>query len=230
MIKLRIVGVSGSPRHGNTDIMVKKALEAAKKIESEDVEVETVFVSLAGKNIKGCTNCRACIKAGHCVLKDDWEETFRPLFDPMPDGVILGSPVYFFSVTSQMRAFLERTTSLLKANFNFAGATRPAPDWSHTVGAALSIGYDRNGGQEHAIECMNSWFIVNDFLVTGAKHIGYIGAPGWQCGTAEKDSVLNDELGLRSCEIIGERVSGAALIIKRGLMAEEASDKGREVN
>lgn len=36
-------------------------------------------MSLAGKDILGFTNCRACIKKGYCILKDDWEECFRLL-------------------------------------------------------------------------------------------------------------------------------------------------------
>lgn len=215
-MKLRIVGISGSPRHGNTEIMVKAALESAEKAVGEDVQIETQLISLVGKNIKGCLNCRACIKAGKCILKDDWEECFKPLIDPVPDGVILGAPVYFFSVNSQTRAFLERTTSLLKANF-FKEAQQAPPDWSHTVGASLAVGYDRNGGQEHTIAALNNWFICNDFCLIGAKHIGYIGAPGWQMGEANRDSVEKDTLvGMKSAAIIGERVAKLALTIKKG--------------
>lgn len=218
-MKLRIIGVSGSPRHANTDVMVKHALEAAKRIECDGVEVETQFISLAQKNIQGCLNCRGCVRTGKCVLKDDWDATFRPLYDPMPDGVIMGAPVYFFNLNSQMRAYLERTTSLLKANF-FPESTTKAPDWSRCVGASLAVGYDRNGGQEHAIAALNNWFIINDFCVVGGKHIGYIGAPGWGMGEKDRDSVAKDELvGMKSAEIIGERVASLALTIKRGANA-----------
>jgi len=215
-MKLKIVGVSGSPRHANTEYMVKAALEAAKSIETENVQVETQLISLAQKNIRGCLNCRGCVKTGKCVLKDDWDELFRPLYDPMPDGVILGASVYFFGANSQMRAYLERTTSLLKANF-FPEAQQKAPDWSRCVGASLAVGYDRNGGQEHTIAQLNDWLIINDFATVGGKHIGYIGAPGWGLFGKERDCVKNDvDVGMKSAEIIGKRVAELALLIKRG--------------
>ena len=218
-MKIRILGVSGSPRHGNTEIMVNAALSAAKTVAIDHVEVETQIISLAGKNIMGCTNCRACIKLGHCILKDDWAETFKPLIDPIPDGVILGAPVYFFDINSQTRAFLERATSLLKANF-FKEAKQVPPDWSHTVGASLAVGFDRNGGQEHTIAALNSWFICNDFPVVGAKHIGYIGAPGWLMGDSDKNSVSNDlKVGIKSAEMIGKRVTQLAYLIRKGIEA-----------
>ena len=132
--------------------MVKHALEAAKSIETPEVSVETQFISLAQKNVRGCLNCRGCVRTGKCVLKDDWDELFRPLYDPMPDGVIFGASVYFYGINSQMRAYMERATSLLKANF-FPEATTKAPDWSKCVGASIAVGYDRNGGRRSAGVC-----------------------------------------------------------------------------
>lgn len=218
-MSIRIVGLSGSPRHGNTEIMVKAALEAAKQT---GADVETEYYSLAGKDIKGCLNCRACIKKGYCILKDDWAECFRPLIDPVPDGLLIGAPVYFFNINSQTRAFLERTTSLLKSNF-FPESTTTPPDWSRTVAAGLSVGYDRHGGQEHTISTLMHWFLCNDFLAVGGTHVGYIGAPGWQMGESQKDSVAQDALvGMKSAAIVGKRVADTARLLKLGGEAEKA--------
>jgi multimeric flavodoxin WrbA len=49
-----------------------------------------------------------------CVLDDDWLEFVKPLVDPVPNGIILASPVYFSDVNAEMRAFMERFTSLMK--------------------------------------------------------------------------------------------------------------------
>ncbi len=209
MGKIKIVGYSLSPRHGNTEIMVKEALSSAEK----NPEVEIEFISLKGKNIKGCLNCRACIKKGKCVLKDDWEEVFKPLIDPVPAGVIIGAPVYFFNLNSQARAFMERTTSLLKGNF-FAESPVKPPDWSKTVGGGMAVGYDRNGGQEHAISTILHWLLVTGFITVGGGSRGYLGAPGWQMGGAALDSVKDDEeIGLYSARYLGKRVAETALMI-----------------
>ena len=82
-MNLKIIGVSGSPRHANTEVMVKHALEAAKSIETPEVSVETQFISLAQKNVRGCLNCRGCVRTGKCVLKDAWDELFRPLYNSL---------------------------------------------------------------------------------------------------------------------------------------------------
>lgn len=212
---IRIVGVSASPRHANTELLVKTALEAAKIND----DVETVFVSLAGKKIEGCLNCRGCITKGKCVLKDDWDETFKPLMDPVPNGVIIGAPVYFFNMNSQARAYLERTTSLLKGLF-FKEAKQLPPDWSKTAAAGISVGYDRNGGQEHVISSLTHWFLINNFVCVGGSHIGYIGAPGWLMDEAGKDSVGKDlKVGMASARIVGRKVAETAMMLKLGAEA-----------
>jgi len=212
-MSIRIVGISASHRKdSNNELFVKTALESARIAP----DVTTEFVSLAGKTIKPCNNCRACIKLGKCVVKDDWEECFRPLCDPVPNGVLFSSPVYFYNVNSQSRAFMERTTSLLKALF-FKDAKQFPPDWSRTAAGAMAIGYDRNGGQEHAISSTLHWFLTNKFVAVGAGHIGYIGAPGWLMGEYQKDSILLDnEVGIYCAKELGRRVATTGYMLKCG--------------
>ena len=212
MEKIRVVGISASPRHANTEQMVKEALEMSKI----NGLITTEFISLAGKKIYGCANCRACIKKGKCVLKDDWEEMIKPLIDPVPDGVIFGSPVYFYSMNSQARAYLERCTSLFKSQ-NFAEAKSTPPNWNQTVAGVLAVGYDRNGGQEHTMSTALHFFLSTGFIVVGAGHFGYIGAPGWLMGDSTKTSVRNDiSIGMPAARIIGRRVAETAMIQQMG--------------
>lgn len=214
-MKIRIVGVCASHRKGgNNELFVKTALDACKITDG----VETQLITLAGKTIKPCTNCRACVKTGTCVVKDDWWECFRPLVDPVPDGVIISAPVYFYDLNSQTRAFFERSTSLKKALF-FKGAkqTIPAPDWSRTAAGAMAIGYDRNGGQEHAMAAMIHWFLTSGFVSVGCGHIGYIGAPGWLMDEYQKDSISKDlRVGIYSAKELGRRVATTAHLLKYG--------------
>lgn len=214
---LRIVGVSMSPRKANTEILVKAALEGAKICD----DVRTEFISLAGKKINGCINCRGCIIHGKCVLKDDWEEAFKPLMDPVPNGVIFGAPVYFFNLNSQARAYMERATSLLKGLF-FKDAKQLPPDWSKTAAAGMAVGFDRNGGQEHTISSMVHWFLINNFVAVGGSHVGYIGAPGWLMDESNKDSVAKDlKVGIEAAHIVGRRVAETGYMLKYGAEALE---------
>jgi multimeric flavodoxin WrbA len=103
---MKILGVSFSPRKdGNTVAMLNEALAAAKK---DGAEVE--LYSVADKNIQPCDGCWGCTKTGKCHIKDDTAE----LIDKMvaADGIIFGTPIYFWGMTAQAKAVIDRTISL----------------------------------------------------------------------------------------------------------------------
>jgi multimeric flavodoxin WrbA len=103
---MKIIGVSFSPREkGNTVAMLNEALTAAK---NDGAEVE--LYSVAGKNIQPCDGCWGCTKNGRCHIKDDTAD----LLDKMiaADGIIFGTPIYFWGMTAQAKAVIDRTISL----------------------------------------------------------------------------------------------------------------------
>ena len=99
---MKVLGIVGSKRkNGNTAYLVQQALHA---IEYKDVETELIF--LGDYNIKGCTGCEGCKDTYKCVIMDDMQKIY-PLITNS-DAIILGSPTYFYNITSDMKAFIER--------------------------------------------------------------------------------------------------------------------------
>ncbi len=222
--QIRIVGISSSPRHANTDILVREALGAAAR----RYGVRTEFVSFKGKRILGCLDCKSCVRRRkptiqeQCTLKDDWHELVTPLVDPVPNGVIIGSPVYFYNVNSQLRAFMERCTSLVRGYWSAEVPHRP-PDWSRTAGGAVTVGHHRHGGQEQAISTILGFFVTLGFVAVGSHDplegpLGYAGGAAWQdvAGKKARDAVQEDEWGLRSARAVGEKVAYTAILLATG--------------
>jgi multimeric flavodoxin WrbA len=104
---LKAIGVNGSPRKKwNTATLLERALEGAG---SQGAKTE--LVHLYDLNYKGCISCFACKKKtgksyGKCAVKDELTPVLRKV--SQADVILLGSPIYFGTVTGQMRAFLER--------------------------------------------------------------------------------------------------------------------------
>lgn len=104
---MKVIAINGSPRKNkNTATLLNKALEGAA---SQGAETE--LIHLYDENYKGCTSCFACKMKngksyGKCAFKDD----LTPILEKSTkaDAIILGSPIYFQSVTGAMRSFLER--------------------------------------------------------------------------------------------------------------------------
>lgn len=67
-------------------------------------EVEKVM--LRDKIIVPCNACYACMETHICAIKDDMEEVFSKLLKA--DVILLASPVYFYSVSAQMKAMIDR--------------------------------------------------------------------------------------------------------------------------
>ncbi|MDR2892088.1 MAG: flavodoxin family protein [Deltaproteobacteria bacterium] len=102
-----IIALNASPRTDwNTATLLGKALEGA-----QSAGAQTALVHLYSlKPFYGCVSCFACKRKGgnlgHCAMHDE----LTPLLDDIreADGLILGSPIYWWDVTAAMRAFLER--------------------------------------------------------------------------------------------------------------------------
>jgi len=111
---VKILGLSCSPRKsGNTEILVGEALNGAQ---SEGAEIE--LFSLAGKEIKPCDGCYACRETGKCHINDDMQTVYQKLVEA--DGIIFGTPIYFYSMTSQAKALIDRTIVLRRPTIRLA--------------------------------------------------------------------------------------------------------------
>lgn len=102
----KVLILSGSPRKGgNSDILCD---EFAKGATEAGHNVEKIHVS--EKNIHPCIACYHCSKnSGACVFKDDMAEILQKMIDA--DVFVLASPVYFYSIDSQLKAVIDRTVA-----------------------------------------------------------------------------------------------------------------------
>ena len=98
----RVVGISGSPRRGgNTDTLLDKALEGARL---GGAVSEKIFLNDLA--FKPCQGCGGCLRTGICVIRDDMRHIYRAVENA--DSVIIASPVFFGTVTAQLKAMIDR--------------------------------------------------------------------------------------------------------------------------
>ena len=182
---MKVLAINGSPRRkGNTFSLINYVL---KELENQGIETE--IVQLAGKKIRGCLSCYKCFanKDQHCSVDDD----LNPLIDQMMavDGIILGSPVYVSSVTSEIKALIDRATLVSTAN----GYLFP-----RKVGASV-VAVRRAGGVS-TFDTLNHFHLYNQIIVAGSSYwnVGFGLNPG------EVDS---DEEGIRTMQTLGRNMA-----------------------
>ena len=111
---MKIGIINGSPRaEGNTYILSAEFARGAMDA-GNDVEI----ISLCGKQIKGCLGCKYCYThKGECVQKDDMQNIMEKL--AFTDMVVFASPIYWFDITAQLKAVIDRMYAFGSIGFHF---------------------------------------------------------------------------------------------------------------
>ncbi|MGB9927119.1 MAG: flavodoxin family protein [Methanosarcina sp.] len=156
---MKILGISGSPRKGqNCEKMIESVLAHARE---RGFETQEIFLSAL--EVKPCKACGVCKENDFCVIEDDMEEVYEKM--RTSDGIIVASPVYMGNYPAQLKALFDRSVLLRRKDFAL----------KNKVGAALSIGGSRNGGQEKTIQSIHDWMHIHGMIIVGDNaHFGGI--------------------------------------------------------
>lgn len=162
----------GSPRkNGNSEVLIKSVV---KGIENTGGSVETIRVS--DLNISPCIGCGGCDKTGKCVVEDD----MQPLYDKITSArrIILASPVYFYSITAQLKAFVDRCQALWNRKRLMVEAG-PLPEHQDRKGYLVSVAATRGERVFEGSVLVAKYFCDatgieygGEFLVKGIDHRG----------------------------------------------------------
>ena len=110
---MKVVAFNGSPRKkGNTAILLNKVCEI---LTSQGIQTE--IIQLGNKLVHGCTACGKCkeIQDGKCHIKNDHLNfCIEKMIEA--DGILIGSPVYFADVTTEVKALIDVAGYVIRAN------------------------------------------------------------------------------------------------------------------
>ena len=186
---MKILGIVGSPRQGgNTEIMVRESLDAAR-----NSGAETEIVLVAGKNISGCDGCEACFKNGICLIKDDMVPIYEQL--KAADGIIFGTPVYYGDFPSQAKAVIDRVHAL-----RFGASLKGGSHLSGKVAGGIIVTRRVGAGQVRGL--LYNIFLAHDMVAVRAA-IGYGRAKG---DNKEGVGGIQGLTALQEARNLGERV------------------------
>ena len=104
----KILELVSSPRkNGNSTLLAHAIADGARSV---GARIETF--SLHRLNIRPCTACDKCHAADDrfCVIRDDMQKLYAKILSA--DGLIYASPVYWFTVSAQMKLFMDRCYAL----------------------------------------------------------------------------------------------------------------------
>jgi multimeric flavodoxin WrbA len=127
---LKILGIMGSPRiRGNTDLLLGEALKGAR---SQGAYVEKIIVGEL--EIAPCHEDYGCLVDGNCVIRDDMDNIYPKLLEA--DVVIIASPIFFYGLTSQVKALIDRCQALWARKY----VLKQAPPDTGRKGILIAVG------------------------------------------------------------------------------------------
>ena len=176
---MEVVLIQGSPRRdGSTAKTITRLAEEFDAL-GDRVHRVDVTVRLAELEDPFCVHCSDPCSA-QCyhgtALERDLEKMARA------DAVIVGSPVYFGTLSAPLKAFWDHTRVL-----------RSQHSLLYTVGSAFSVGAARFGGQETTVRAIHDMFLIQGMIVVGDSSPRGIGHQGvaLQSGESLDPSVLD---------------------------------------
>ena len=110
-----VLGIQGSPRKkGNTDYLLTAFLD-----EVEKAGARVSLLDVPRMNILPCRGCGYCEKNGRCVIADD--DMSARVYPALreADAIVVASPVFFYSVPSQLKALIDRSQALWARKYVF---------------------------------------------------------------------------------------------------------------
>lgn len=121
MREMKVLGIYGSPRReGNTDILLDECLKSARAAGAEVLTIRCCDLTIAG-----CVECAGCEETGQCVIEDDMQKVYPKLLEA--NGIVLASPMFFYGITSQAKALIDRCQAMwCRSRLRQTADARPA--------------------------------------------------------------------------------------------------------
>jgi multimeric flavodoxin WrbA len=181
---MKILGISCSPRaQGNTVALLEEVFKGAKQ-----EGAETELYSVSDRKIEPCKGCMSCWESGDCVIEDDMQDLADRMVDA--DGIVFGTPIYFYNMTAQAKAIIDRTIAL----------GRPEQNLANKVGGVVAVAGSL--GLVDALKDFYFYFVTRQILP--ANYVAAYGGPEGEVKHLEKCMQACHDLGRQMVQIAAQ--------------------------
>jgi multimeric flavodoxin WrbA len=180
---MKLLAIVGSPRvNGHTNYLVEQALEEAAKLGAQ-----TEKIILSQFRVNPCQAHDKCNSFSSCVLKDDAAKILEKFVQA--DGVILATPVYYYNVSAQLKAFIDRNHIL------YAHGQKAKAKVVGLIVIASAIGI------EDTLSTLKN-FVSSSFSVD-SRHIFTVSGYAGEAGDIKNNTSMIDEARKLGKQIVG---------------------------
>jgi len=183
---LKVIGFNGSPhKKGNTFLAIRQVFG---QLEAQGIETE--MISIGSEEVRPCDGCGECkeTRDGFCIIDDDDVNIYmKKAYDA--DGMVIGTPVYFGSVTPKVKALVDRM-----------GYCSRAGGYLLKRKVCVAVAAVRRQGAVDALNQINNMFMLNQCVLPSSVY--------WNFGIGRiPGEIKNDVEGMETLKILGENMA-----------------------
>jgi multimeric flavodoxin WrbA len=174
----KVLILLGSPRRRGNSAMLAGAIAAGAK--AAGAAVETLY--LHGLSIAPCKACMACQKpkSRGCSIDDDMQPIYRKMLEA--DAWVLASPVYWFTMSAQLKLWMDRCFAL------------PAYGKDPFAGKRIALALAYGGEDPFDSGCVNALRTFQDaYRYAGAEIVGMVYGSAMAAGDIKANRALMKE-------------------------------------
>lgn len=189
---MKIIGINGSPKaKGNTRLALDTMGEVFAQ---EGIDFEVLHI---GHKLSPCSGCFRCAKTHTCTLPNDG---LNAMYEKLiqADGAVFASPVYFASVTSGMRCFMDRIGCI---DMNNGRQLR------FKVGVPVAVA--RRAGAVNAVDELVHYLNYAQMLIPGSLYwpLAFGNTPG---------QVAQDAEGIQTLQVLAQSMAYVMKVLAAG--------------
>ena len=191
-----LVALNGSPKRGSSvDLLLEAVCDGAREAGGE-----AMHIRCAELRVRPCEACGPEPTSGYCIFHDDMDGVYAAL--ERSHAVAVGSPVYFDTVSAQLKLVIDRCNCVTPLVRLPAGGEDFRPRWSRTRRGIFVTACSSAHTHEYAERTVRGW-------------LKWIGARWeetllWSHADSETGSVVRDEALMARARAAGRRLIESA--------------------
>jgi multimeric flavodoxin WrbA len=177
----KIVILKGSPREEGNSATLAEQLAAGAR--AAGAQVESFY--LHGLDIQACDACTMCqgVAGLNCVIEDDMQKLYPKLWEA--DAVVYASPIYWFSVSAQLKLVMDRCFGM--------GDETEEPAHHALAGKRIGVILTYGGDDSFDSGAVNALRMFQDtFRYIPAHIVGYVYGHASHTGRVDQNRELMD--------------------------------------
>ncbi len=113
---MKVLAIMGSPvRKRNNEALLSSVLNGLRSEHPAPEKIDVQLFCASSLKVSPCIACDRCARVKGCIFEDDMQTLYKEF--ESSDVIIITSPLYFNSVSAQLKAVIDRCQAIWSSKY-----------------------------------------------------------------------------------------------------------------